>query len=60
MPVGDHAEQGAGGSAHEGKEKEYGFRDAPLMLFGLAFVEAKGKEGDEGGDDEKILHEGQR
>jgi hypothetical protein len=57
MPVGDHSEQSAGGSAHEGEKKEHRFRDPALMLFGPAFVEAEGEEGDQGGDEEKILHE---
>jgi len=57
MPVGDHSEQGTGGSAHEGEEKEHRFRDPALTLFGPAFVEAESKEGNQGGDEEKILHE---
>lgn len=30
------------------------------MFFGPAFVETESEEGDQSGDDEKILHEGQR
>ncbi len=60
MPVGDHSEQGAGRTAHEGKEKEDRFRDPAPVLFGPAFVETEGEEGNQGRDDEKILHEGQR
>lgn len=58
MPVGDHSEQGAGGSAQEGEEKKYRLRYPALALFGPAFVEAEGEEGNQGRDDEKILHEG--
>ncbi len=60
MPVGDHAQHGAGGSAHEGEKKKHRFRDPPLMLFGPAFVEAESEEGNQCGDEKKILHEGQR
>ncbi len=60
MPVGNHSEQSPGGSAHEGEKKKHRFRDPPLMLFGPAFVEAEGEEGNQGRDKEKILHEGQR
>ena len=44
MPVGNHSEQSTGGSAKKGQEKEQGFRDSSLMLFGPAFVESEGKK----------------
>nr|WP_294279605.1 hypothetical protein [uncultured Chryseobacterium sp.] len=60
MPVGNHSEDCAGGSAKESQKKEYRFRNPPLMLFSPAFVEAECKEGNQRGENEKILHEGQR
>lgn len=44
MPVGNHSEQSTGGSAKESQEKEQGFRDSSLMLFGPAFVESESKK----------------
>lgn len=57
MPVGDHSEQGTGGSAHEGEKEKHRFRDPAVMLFGPSFVETESEEGNQGGDEEKILHE---
>ena len=57
MPVRDHSEQSPGGSPHKGEEEEQRFRNPSLMSFRPAFVEAESEESNQGGDDEKILHE---
>lgn len=60
MPVGNHSEQSTGGSAKKSQEKQQGFRDSSLVLFGPVFVESEGKKGNQRGNDEKVLHVGQR